>query len=117
MLLKLLIELEMVNDYNRLAMHWQCITGRRFISMFPAPGRRMKIASETKEKMGEQRCELHFTGLFAHCRFYIYGLVAQGAKNPEMSMIMSVVLDVKRLNAASGPKPTMNRRLNTRLVW
>lgn len=33
MLSKLLIELEMVNDYNRFAILWHSITGRRLISM------------------------------------------------------------------------------------
>lgn len=33
MLLKLLIELEMVNDHNRFVIRRHCITGRRFISI------------------------------------------------------------------------------------
>ena len=38
---------------------------------------------------------------------------AYGAKKPEISMIKSVVLEVKRLKAVSVPRPTVKWRLKT----
>ena len=40
-----------------------------------------------------------------------------GAKKPEISMIKSVVLEVNRLKATSGPRPTVKWRLKTLPVW